>query len=165
VIDGPTAPDDITMAAIRAIKAIPERVVYADKALVDAARVAYNKIATTEQQALVTNYADLITAEQRIIALTPQEEAPVVTTPEFTFDFVGLLIIVIVAAVLCGGAYAVSKYNVQLKALFAKVLSKKKDESVDEVEDDEVEVEFYEIESNEEVAEEATEVEEDETKN
>ncbi|MBQ8731116.1 MAG: hypothetical protein IJY81_08065, partial [Lachnospiraceae bacterium] len=45
-------------------------------ALVEAARAAYNKIATTEQQALVTNYADLITAEQRIKALTPEVDAP-----------------------------------------------------------------------------------------
>ncbi len=73
VIDGATAADDVTLAAIEAIKAIPERVSYNDKAVVEAARAAYNKIATTEQQALVTNYSDLITAEQRIIALTPAE--------------------------------------------------------------------------------------------
>ena len=170
VIDGPTAPDDITMAAIKAIKAIPERVAYTDKALVEAARAAYSKIATTEQQALVTNYADLITAEQRIIALTPVVDEPADAVPEFSFDWVGLLIIVIVAAVLCGGAYAVSRYNVQIKALFGKLTSKKKEEdevevefyemeneevteNVDEVEEDEVEVEFYEIENNEEVVE------------
>lgn len=146
VIDGPTAPDDITMAAIKAIKAIPERVAYTDKALVEAARAAYSKIATTEQQALVTNYADLITAEQRIIALTPVVDEPADAVPEFSFDWVGLLIIVIVAAVLCGGAYVVSRYNVQIKALFGKLTSKKKEE-------DEVEVEFYEIENNEEVVE------------
>lgn len=75
-IDGAAAADDITLAAIDAINAIPERVTYEDKALVEAARNAYNKIATTEQQALVTNYADLISAEQRITALAPEADAP-----------------------------------------------------------------------------------------
>ncbi len=70
-IDGPAAPDETAAAAIRAIKNIPDRVVYNDKALVEAAREAYTKIATLEQQALVTNYADLISAEQRIKALDP----------------------------------------------------------------------------------------------
>ncbi len=72
-IDGAQAPDDVTLAAIAAINAIPERVTYEDKAIVEAARAAYDRIATIEQQALVTNYSDLITAEQRIIALTPEE--------------------------------------------------------------------------------------------
>ena len=78
VIDGATAADDVTLAAIAAINAIPDRVSYADKALVEAARAAYAKIATTEQQALVRNYADLVSAEQRIIQLTPGEEEPIV---------------------------------------------------------------------------------------
>lgn len=82
VVDGPTAPDDITMAAIRAIAAIPERVVYADRALVEAARAAYDRIATLPQQALVGNYADLVTAEQRILALTPEEPVPEQPTVE-----------------------------------------------------------------------------------
>lgn len=74
ILDGPAAPDDVAVAAIRAIDAIPERVTYEDRALVENARAAYTKIATTLQQALVTNYADLISAEQRITALTPTEE-------------------------------------------------------------------------------------------
>ena len=73
-LDGPAAPDDAAVAAIKAIDAIPERVNYDDRALVEAARAAYSKVATILQQALVTNYADLISAEQRIIALTPAEE-------------------------------------------------------------------------------------------
>lgn len=82
-IDGAAAADDVTLAAIAAINAIPERVSYEDKALVEAAREAYNKIATTLQQALVTNYADLISAEQRIIALAPED---VVETPDDKTD-------------------------------------------------------------------------------
>lgn len=73
-VDGAAAADDITLAAIEAIKRIPERVTYEDRAYVIAAREAYNKIATTVQQSLVTNYADLVSAEQRIIALTPEDD-------------------------------------------------------------------------------------------
>ena len=125
VIDGPTAPDDITMAAIKAIKAIPSKVTYEDRALVEAARAAYNKIATTEQQALVTNYADLITAEQRIIALTPAEDVPGDVIPVFVFDAIGLIMIILVAAILCGAAMATVKYNTQIKELFSKLRGKK----------------------------------------
>jgi hypothetical protein len=42
--------------------------------LVEAARAAYDQIATVEQQALVTNYAALVSAEQRIAALAPTED-------------------------------------------------------------------------------------------
>ena len=80
-IDGAAGADDVTLAAIAAINAIPERVAYADKDIVEAARAAYNKIATKEQQALVTNYDVLVSAEQRITALTPTEpeqETPIV---------------------------------------------------------------------------------------
>ncbi len=81
-VNGANAADAVTLAAIKAIDAIPERVSYEDKALVEAARAAYNKIATVEQQALVTNYSVLITAEQRILALTPEAEVPGAEEPE-----------------------------------------------------------------------------------
>ncbi len=91
-IDGPAAPDATTVDAILAIRAIPERVVYENKDLVEAARAAYSKIVTFEQMGLVTNYADLVSAEQRITALDPNnqqaaegetsaEEAPSEETP------------------------------------------------------------------------------------
>ncbi len=73
-IDGAAGADDTTLEAIAAINAIPERVSYEDKAFVEAARAAYAKIATTEQQALVTNYSKLISAEQRIAAMETTEE-------------------------------------------------------------------------------------------
>ncbi len=76
-IDGAQAADDVTLAAIDAINAIPERVSFEDKAIVEKARAAYNKVATTQQQALVHNLDKLIAAEQRILALTPEEEVPV----------------------------------------------------------------------------------------
>ena len=81
-IDGAAAADSTTLAAIAAIDAIPERATYEDKALVEAARAAYARIATTVQQGLVTNYSDLISAEQRITALTPTE--PEETQPSGT---------------------------------------------------------------------------------
>jgi hypothetical protein len=73
-IDGAAGADDITLAAIKAINAIPERVTYKDKALVEAARAAYDKIANKLQQSLVTNYDVLVSAEQRISALAPKDE-------------------------------------------------------------------------------------------
>ena len=80
-LDGAIAADQVAVAAIRAIKAIPAKVSLDHQPLVAAARAAYDKIATTLQQGLVSNYADLITAEQRIAALLaaqnePQEEQP-----------------------------------------------------------------------------------------
>ena len=83
-LDGPAAPDDAAVAAIKAINAIPERVTYEDRALVETARAAYSKVATTLQQALVTNYADLISAEQRVIALTPAPEGEAAEATEPT---------------------------------------------------------------------------------
>ena len=74
VIDGAEAADAYAIAAIKAINNLPERVGYEHKAQVEAAREAYNKIATYEQMAQVYNYATLVSAEQRIIALTPEED-------------------------------------------------------------------------------------------
>lgn len=138
-IDGPTAPDDITMAAIRAIKAIPEKVAYSDKALVEAARDAYNKIATVAQQALVTNYADLVSAEQRIVALTPADDTTADVTA-FVFDPAKFFLILLAIAVICGGVIAANRYNEQLKALLKKLMQKKSNASkTEEVEENETE--------------------------
>ena len=65
-MDGAAAADDVTLAAIAAIDALPETVSLTDKPLVVAAREAYNRISTIEQRALVTNYAKLEQAEKRI---------------------------------------------------------------------------------------------------
>ena len=101
VISGAAAADDVTLAAINAINAIPERTTYEDKHLVEAARAAYTKIATTEQQALVTNYAALVSAEQRILALTPTD-APVTEDPAGKPANTTILLIAVVALlVLC----------------------------------------------------------------
>ena len=73
-IMGAAAADKVTVAAINAIKAIPERVTLNHRDLVAAARAAYSKIATLEQQSLVSNYNVLLAAEQRIKALSAEEE-------------------------------------------------------------------------------------------
>ena len=108
-IDGAKAPDEVTLAAIAAIKAIPARVTYENRAVVEAARAAYTKIATIEQQSLVVNYADLVSAEQRIISLTPTDE----TTPNEgdaenpETDGKGWIVVVVVAVLVAiGGAFA-----------------------------------------------------------
>ncbi len=118
-INGANAADDVTLAAIQAIQAIPERVDYANKALVDAARAAYNKIATTEQQALVTNYSDLITAEQRIIALTPTDPEPEqpVDTEGKSSPWGWIIGIAAAVLVLAGGAVALWKTGLAAKWL------------------------------------------------
>ena len=81
-IDGAAGADDVTLNAIAAINKIPERVAYGDKPVVEAARAAYEKIATTEQKALVSNYSVLAAAEQRIVALTPVVEEVTTDTEE-----------------------------------------------------------------------------------
>lgn len=111
-IDGPAAPDEVAVDAINAIKAIPERVVFEDKPLVDAARVAYDKVATLEQQSLVMNYSDLVSAEQRIKALTPTEDDKKTETPvEDPENNNGALITVLVLLVLAIALIVIYKKN------------------------------------------------------
>lgn len=118
-VEGPTAADDVTLAAIAAINAIPERVDLEHQSIVAAARAAYNKIATVEQQALVTNYDKLITAEQRIKALMPPEEKPEDETKSTNTAMIVTIVIVCVVAV-AGGAAAVVLLNKKQKTAEAK---------------------------------------------
>ncbi len=69
VIDGAAGADDTTLEAIALINKIPATVTLEDEDLVLAARAAYNKVVTKEQQALVTNYNVLDAAEKRLIKL------------------------------------------------------------------------------------------------
>ncbi len=144
-IDGTKAPDKVTVAAINAIKAIPERVAYTDKPLVDAARAAYDKIATVEQQAQVMNYADLISAEQRITALTPTEEPAEETPVEEEPKSNGWIIFVIagVLAVAAAAGYVfLRKYDFlkKIKAATGNAVRKcnffKKAETAEEITDE-----------------------------
>ncbi len=147
VIDGPKAPDDTTVAALDAISAIPERVSYDDKALVEAARAAYNKIATTEQQALVTNYSVLVSAEQRIAALDPNAQANASATEEPAAEpkdqsVIGIILcLVIVLAVGACAAPTVIKLVQQYMQARAKAAEQEpeQDAEADEPEADEPE--------------------------
>lgn len=127
-IDGPAAPDDVAVDAINAIKAIPERVTYDDKALVEAAREAYSKVATTYQQALVSNYADLVSAEQRIKALDPansenKEETEAVSEEKSTAP-VALIVILSVVLLLLAVLVLAVIFRKQLKALLKPLYNK-----------------------------------------
>ena len=66
-IDGAVAADDVTLEAIKAINRLPERVTLDDEYLVIAARNAYNKISSVEQQALVTDYLQKLIAAENLI--------------------------------------------------------------------------------------------------
>ena len=87
VFDGSVAAEDLTLEAIDAINSIPSRVELKDEAVVVAARAAYDKVLNKAQQALVSNYNTLLSAEQRIVALkaageeAPEEEQPPVVEP------------------------------------------------------------------------------------
>ncbi|MBR4880435.1 MAG: leucine-rich repeat protein, partial [Clostridia bacterium] len=120
-IDGPAAPDKTSVEAIKLINAIPERVTADDKALVKAARAAFDKIATTEQQALVNNYSDLISAEQRIKALDSEkaeednEEVCAKKSNSGSVILVITVIVVVLAAAGLAGAFLLNKKNKKTK--------------------------------------------------
>ena len=67
-IEGAAAADETTLEAIEAIEKLPDpsKLTLADKAMVEAARAAYDKIASMTQKALVTNLDKLVKAEQKI---------------------------------------------------------------------------------------------------
>ena len=88
-VDGAAAADEITLAAIEAIKALPEKIMLADKHLVVAARAAYDKITSNTQRGLIDEYRIILEqAEARIEALEfiqndkpSTEEIPGPSTP------------------------------------------------------------------------------------
>ena len=73
-VDGSVAAQDATLAAIAAINQIPERVELIHEEIVKAARAAYTKVATLDQQALVSNFSKLQKAEQRLTQLKAAEK-------------------------------------------------------------------------------------------
>ena len=112
-VDGSAAADEITLAAIAAINAIPDKVTLEHKAIVEAARAAYDKISTTEQKALVTNIDKLTAAERRIADLEalagegenapeqpqPPEGVPVSLVLSIALGIIGTISLIL--AVLC----------------------------------------------------------------
>ena len=126
-IDGPAAPDDVAVDAINAIKAIPERVSYKDKALVEAAREAYDKIATTEQQALVTNYATLVSAEQRIKALAPTTDEKIEENSQGgngSKAVVWVAVIALIAAIVAVAVLLYKKYKAAIIGFIKPIADK-----------------------------------------
>jgi hypothetical protein len=113
--EGAVAADDTTLSAIAAINRLLEitnaggTIKLEHEHLVVAARAAYDKIATKEQQALVTNYAALQSAEDRINALKDTSGGDdTVEPPVDSKDNgrVALIVTVIVESVLIVGAIA-----------------------------------------------------------
>ncbi len=103
VLLGAAAADDVTLAAIDLIDKLPETVSLEDKAVVEAARVAYDSISTLEQRALVTNYQKLTEAEARIEKLLTLENGETTEPPvEDPTEEIGTpaVIIIILTAVL-----------------------------------------------------------------
>ena len=98
-LDGTIAADPTTVAAIKAISLLPSKATEEHRSLVEAARAAYDKIPTVLQQGLVSNYADLVTAEQRLAAQNEEASAPAEdTAPEKNTGWILWLIIGLLAA-------------------------------------------------------------------
>ncbi len=167
-LNGPAAPDRATMAAIAAIDAIGEKVSYENRALVEAARAAYDKIATLEQQSLVDNYPALISAEQRIIALAPggetEETQPETEVPADSAEpassasgwIVAVILVVLAGSSAAGYLYYEKKLHAPKKEKEAGI-PEDPTEDVEEIPEEAVE------ETVEETVEEAPEEIEEET--
>ena len=103
VVEGSTAALQTTLQAIALIEALPNHILLSHESEVVAARAAYDLIASTDQQALVTNYSKLTDAERSIAYFKAQEQTnepvvdnePVVENAFVTFmqnNAVGLII-------------------------------------------------------------------------
>ncbi len=122
-IDGPAAPDKVAVEAINAIKAIPKKVNTDDKALVEKARAAYDKIATTEQLALVTNYADLVSAEQRIKALGSTDDNKVITAEEKDKSNIWLWIVLVLIVLIGAIVFVCEKFGAKIFKLLQPIIN------------------------------------------
>ena len=101
VFDGSVAAEDMTLEAIAAINRIPSRVELKDEAVVLAARAAYDKVLNKAQQALVSNYSVLLTAEQRILALKTSGETPNEEQPPVVEEDNGNVLLIVLCCVMC----------------------------------------------------------------
>ncbi|MBO5313424.1 MAG: leucine-rich repeat protein [Clostridia bacterium] len=80
-ITGELAMRDETLNAIEMINRIPKSITLADEALIISAREAYSKIATKDQQAMVSNYSELEAAERKLRNLKADSEPDAPITP------------------------------------------------------------------------------------
>ncbi len=85
-VAGSVAPLQTTLDAIAAIDALPDYITLSNKAQVEEARAAYDLVASREQQALVTNYNKLASAENTIRYLEENNDKPVTPGVEPTTD-------------------------------------------------------------------------------
>ncbi len=74
VVYGASAPTLATLNVIKLINNLPANITLSSEAVITAAREAYNTITSTEQQALVTNYNNLVSAESTLTYLKNREE-------------------------------------------------------------------------------------------
>lgn len=131
-IDGAAAADEITLEAIKAIANLPDVIQLTDKALVQLAREAYDKIASYEQRALVSNYQKLTDAELRIKTLENlagggEEETPTDTPEEGTINLPALILSIVFGSIGVLGALAIVIYLfIKGKIKFPTLPSKKK---------------------------------------
>ena len=141
VVDGALSATDDTLAAIAAIAQLPKTIRLSHEPLVIAAREAYDKISTRDQQALVLDYSVLVSAENRIRLLkgdntgtqpddtpnepdTPPQEDPiepldpvVPTEPSYT----GFIVtIVILSVVILGGGVFITIYMLKQNGKLTK---------------------------------------------
>ena len=154
VADGALSATDETLAAIAAIAQLPKTIRLSHEPLVIAAREAYNKVTTKDQQAMITEYATLVSAENKIARLKAEADAeskPSVpsnptpdtpnnnenngnVTPEPSDDnsSVGYVVVIIVlCAILFGGAAFAVVYIVRLKKSIAQPSDNTEDEPKD----------------------------------
>ncbi len=116
-ISGAVSADDNTLAAIEAIAKLPDMVMLEDEALVLAARAAYDKV-LLEQQALVTNYSKLLSAENDILLLKdsnngndePEDIVPSTPDEEPKKNHALTIVIICVAIVVAAGVAAYFLY-------------------------------------------------------
>ncbi len=102
IVEGSTAADQTTLAAIVAIDGIPKDIELTPECerLVAEARNAYDKISTNDQRALVTNISKLTDAERRINYLKSLEKVDPPPQPPTEKSYTTVIII----SVCCGAA-------------------------------------------------------------
>ena len=76
-VNGTSSLMDVTVNVVAMINALPDTITLDHEEAIVAAREAYNKLPNIEQQALVTNYSKLISAEETIVYLKSRDEQPI----------------------------------------------------------------------------------------
>ncbi len=119
-VDGTAAMDANTLAFLEAINKLPERITLEHEALVVAARAAYGKLTSAEQQGLVpAQLATLQKAEQRIRALKdegkvdpPADTDPIEDDDDTSNGALIAVIVLVVAVAAVAGYFLLKKRNV-----------------------------------------------------